>query len=224
MTDAKPPEKKKDTWFYDVISPFAYLQSARLHASGFAPSVGRIQLECVPVLFAGLLDHWGHKGPAELPPKKVFVFRQCAWRARRDGIPYKTPPQHPFNPLRALRLAIALGGGLDVVRKIFECIWVAGTLPDSEAGWAAMQAALDVADGDALVARPEVKQALLANADRAIAAGVFGVPTLAIGGELFWGDDALEMAEAYLADPAIFDDEEMRRIETLAPSAVRRQK
>jgi 2-hydroxychromene-2-carboxylate isomerase len=207
------------TWYYDVISPFAYLQSARL-----APLAQRVDLECVPVLFAGLLDHWGQKGPAEVPPKKVFAFRQCAWRARRDGIPYRTPPKHPFNPLRALRLAIALGGGLEVVQKIFASIWVAGALPDDAAGWGAMQKALGIDNGDALVARPEVKQALLDNGARAIAAGVFGVPTLAIEGELFWGDDALDMAYSFLADRTLFDDEDMRRIVTLSASAERRAK
>jgi 2-hydroxychromene-2-carboxylate isomerase len=207
------------TWYYDFISPFAYLQSARL-----GPFAGQVELECVPVLFAGLLDHWGQKGPAEVAPKKVFAFRQCLWRARRDGIALKPPPNHPFNPLRALRLAIALGAGLDVVQKIYACIWVDGCLPDDEAGWAAMQKALGVDVGDALIARPEVKQALLGNGARAVSAGVFGVPTLAIAGELFWGDDALEMAQTFLADPTIFDDEEMRRIGALAPSAVRRTK
>lgn len=207
------------TWYYDFISPFAYLQSARL-----GPFAERVELECVPVLFAGLLDHWGQKGPAEVAPKKVFAFRQCAWRARRDGIPFRLPPKHPFNPLRALRLAVALGGGLETVRKIYECIWVSGNLPDDDAGWAAIQRALGVEDGDTGIAEPAVKAALLENGRRALAAGVFGVPTLGIGGELFWGDDALEMAEAYLADPAIFDDEDMRRIETLTPSAERRPK
>ena len=207
------------TWYYDVISPFAYLQSARL-----GTLAARHELECVPVLFAGLLDHWGQKGPAEVPPKKVFAFRQCVWRARRDAIPFKMPPKHPFNPLRALRLAIALGGGLDVVRKIYQCIWVNGLLPDDDAGWAGIQRTLGIDNGDALVARPEVKQALLDNGARALSAGVFGVPTRAIGAELFWGDDALEMAESFLADPGLFDDEEMRRIATLAPSAERRMK
>jgi 2-hydroxychromene-2-carboxylate isomerase len=206
-------------WYYDFISPFAYLQSARL--GGLAE---KAEIECVPVLFAGLLDHWGQKGPAEVPPKKVFAFRQCAWRARSDGIPYHTPPMHPFNPLRALRLAIALDGGIDAVQAIFRAIWVDGHLPDAAAGWAAMQKAVGVADGDALVADPAVKARLLENGAAAVAAGIFGVPTLAIGGELFWGDDALGMAEAYLADPAIFDDEDMRRIDSLAPSAERRPK
>jgi len=207
------------TWYYDFISPFAYLQSARL---------GRLaeiaEIDCVPLLFAGLLDHWGQKGPAEVAPKKVFAFRQCVWRARRDGIAFRLPPMHPFNPLRALRLAISLNNELEAVQAIFRAIWVDGHLPDDDAGWAALQAAVGIDDGDARVADPAVKARLAENGAAATKAGVFGVPTIAIAGELFWGDDALEMAQAFLADPTIFDDEDMKRIETLAPSAERRQK
>lgn len=204
------------TWYYDFISPYAYLQSVRLDS---LPDDTRI--ECVPVLFAGLLNHWGQKGPAEVPPKRIFSFRQCVWRARKDGIPYRTPPKHPFNPLRALRLAIAMDNDVAAVQRIFRCIWVDGHLPDDAAGWSAIQAALDIADGDARVARASVKQSLLANGEAALAVGIFGVPTFRAGGELFWGDDAMDMMRDYLKDPDLFEDDDMRRVETLTPSAER---
>lgn len=207
------------TWYYDFISPFAYLQSARLNALA-----ARAEVECVPVLFAGLLDHWGQKGPAEVAPKKTFVFRQCLWRARRDGIALHMPPHHPFNPLRALRLAIALDAGIAEVQRIFRCIWVDGQLPDDADGWSAMQSALGVIDADARIADPAVKARLLANGEAAQAAGVFGVPTCRVGDELFWGDDCLDMVCDYIVRPDMFDDDDMRRTAALVPSAVRRQK
>ncbi len=204
-------------WYFDFISPYAYLQSARLDALAEDR-----EIEPVPVLFAGLLNHWGQKGPAEVAPKKVFTFRQCLWRARRDGTPFRAPPMHPFNPLRALRLSIALGNDLAAVRAIFRAIWVDGHLPDDPDGWAAMQAALGISDGDARVSDPAVKVELANNGEAAVAAGVFGVPTCRVGAELFWGDDCLEMVRDYLDDPGMFENEEMRRIHGLKASAERR--
>src|SRR5207253_848663 len=70
-----------------------------------------VQLECVPVLLAGLLKHFGQAGPAEIPSKRRFTYRFVIWRARSMGIPMRMPPAHPFNPLSALRLIIAAGAG-----------------------------------------------------------------------------------------------------------------
>jgi 2-hydroxychromene-2-carboxylate isomerase len=205
------------TWYFDFISPYAYLLSARLDALA-----KDVEIDCVPVLFAGLLNHWGQKGPAEVPPKKVFIFRQCIWRAREDGIDFHTPAKHPFNPLRALRLAIALGNDRATVQKIFRSIWVDGNLPDDDVGWATMQETLGVDDGDALTADADVKAQLFRNGEAAVAAGVFGVPTCRVGKELFWGDDCLEMVCDFIAHPEMLDDDDMQRINTLVPSAERR--
>ena len=206
------------TWYFDVISPFAYLQAMRLDQL-----LDRVSLICKPTLFAGYLNHWGHLGPAEIEPKKVFIFRQCAWRARRMGVDFKLPPNHPFNPLRALRLAEALDGDLKAVQAIFRSVWVDGDLPDNDEGWAGIQASAGVIDGDALVNSPEIKARLKANGDKAIAAGAFGVPTLVIGGEVFWGDDAFDMVLDYLENPDMFFDDDMKRAVGLVPTAVRRR-
>ena len=74
---------------------------------------------------------------------------------------------------------------------------------------------LGVAEPERAVADPAVKQRLRENTDWAIERGVFGVPTLVIGEELFWGHDAFEMALDYLADPAAFSTPQMRAIERL---------
>ena len=208
---------KHITWYFDFISPYAYLQSARLMSFS-----AQAEFKCVPVLFAGLLNHWGQKGPAEVPPKKTFTFRQCVWRARRDNIPYHTPLQHPFNPLRALRLSIALGNKLKNVQAIFQCIWVDGSLPDNDEGWKAIQKALNIDDGDARIAEPSVKAALVKNGNEAISAGVFGVPTCCIDREIFWGDDCLDMVADYLSDPGILEIDDIKRIDSMDSSAVRR--
>jgi hypothetical protein len=69
----------------------------------------------------------------------------------------------------------------------------------------------------------DVKARLRANTDAALAVGVFGVPTLRVGHELFWGNDASDMVEEWLANPQRFEGDEYRRIATL-PLAVQRRR
>jgi 2-hydroxychromene-2-carboxylate isomerase len=174
------------------------------------------------VLFGAILAHWEHKGPAELPTKRTFTYRQVMWVARRDGIALRFPPRHPFNPIKVLRLAVALGGELAAIRTIFRYIWAEGGEVDTDAGFAELARSMGVADAEARVSDPAVKEALKKNGDDAIAAGVFGVPTIAIGAELFWGYDSTAMAADYLRDPGAFLSTEMRRVDAL-PVGVRRQ-
>ena len=205
------------TWYFDVISPFAYMQASRL-----AELPDTVELACRPLLFAGLLGHWGQLGPAEIAPKKTFTFQHSIWRARRMGLDFNLPPNHPFNPIRALRLCVALDD-LAAIQSVFRAIWVDGHVPDNDAGWAGIQAAAGIDDGDARVADPAVKQALIANGEAATAAGVFGVPTFVIDGEIFWGDDAFDMVLDYLADPAMMATDAMKGAATLVPSSERKR-
>ena len=80
---------------------------------------------------------------------------------------------------------------------------------------------LDLPDGDARVASQEVKDELRRNTDEAISRGVFGVPTLAIGNELFWGVDSTDMAADYIAAGCRYTDPEMARVAALPEGAVR---
>ena len=204
------------TLFTDIISPYAWLAQAGLDRMADRP-----EIEIKPVLFAGLLNHWEHKGPAEIPAKKVFTFKYVKWIADRDGVDLNMPPNHPFNPIKALRLAIALGATHDVMMQIFRAIWVDGHLPDNDAGWTAIKAATNCTDADDLIASPDVKAGLLSNGNEAIERGVFGVPTFCVDHELFWGADAIEMMLDYLADPDGFQARHAGA-ENLVPSSVRR--
>ena len=104
--------------YFDFISPFAYICVHRLKE---LPA--DLSIEFRPVLFAGLLGHWGQKGPAEIASKRRYTYRWCNWWAKRLGIPFRFPAGHPFNPLHHLRLAIACGSRPEVVRKIFDSLW-----------------------------------------------------------------------------------------------------
>ncbi|MEZ0313619.1 MAG: 2-hydroxychromene-2-carboxylate isomerase [Myxococcota bacterium] len=207
---------QEHAWYFDIISPYAYLQWKQRER--FA---NRLRLRPVPVLFAAILEHHGHKGPAEIESKKRFTYRTCLWRAARLGVPLRFPPAHPFNPINGLRLIIAAGATEQAVDAVYDAVFGDGVaLADDVI--IALGKRLGIDDPLARITEPAVKQELRANTDAAIAKGVFGVPTTTIGDLLFWGDDSTPMLLDYLEDPGIFDTPEMQRALTLKPSAVRK--
>jgi 2-hydroxychromene-2-carboxylate isomerase len=197
-------------WYFDFISPYSYLQCERMPQWPQGTT-----LVSKPILFAALLNHWGQKGPAEIPVKRVFTYRQVQWLAERDGIPFRFPPRHPFNPINVLRLAIAAGNEMESIRTIFRFIWGEGGEVDTPAGFQELARRLKMPDAETRIAEAAVKAKLRANGEDAIAAGVFGVPSLVIDELVFWGNDATQMALDALANPDRFRTAEMRRVENL---------
>ncbi len=205
---------KKADWYFDFLSPYAYF--AFIQLDRLSP---KLEIQYRPVLFAGLLNHWGQKGPVEIPAKRVWTYRWCAWWAAQQGIAYRTPAAHPFNPLPYLRIAIAAGNTRAAIGRIFETVWTTGRDPNDPVAFAALAASLQI--DLARLGSPEIKDALRVETDQALARGVFGVPTLIVDDELFWGADAMSMIEAYLCDPGILATEEMRRTKNLPVGASR---
>lgn len=206
------------SWVFDVISPFAYLG---LHDLERLPA--HIELRFVPVLFAGMLSHFGQVGPAEIPSKRRFTYRFVLWRARQLGLPMRFPPAHPFNPLAALRLVLAAGSDRRAAAMVLEAVFGEGRDVTDPRVIAELAGRLGVADVERALSDPAVKQRLRDNTDWAISLGIFGVPTLVIGRELFWGHDAFGMALDYLNDRAGFVDPEMQALETLRVGVERRR-
>ena len=204
-------------WYFDFLSPFSYLQLAQ-----FDRLPPDLEVTCRPVLFAGLLGHWKHKGPAEIPAKRVHTYRWCHWYAARHGVPFRMPPAHPFNPLRPLRLAVAQGGEPGLIRAIFDAIWAEGRDPSDDEEWRALTARLGIADADALIAKPEVKDSLRRGTEEAAERGVFGIPTFAIGDEIFWGLDSTDLVLDYLNDPKLLRTGEYARIADLPIAQARK--
>lgn len=196
---------KRIDFHFDVLSPYAWLAFERLPQALEGLSV---KVDYQPLLLAGLLGHWGQKGPAEIVPKRAWTYRQVAWLAHQQGTPLQLPTPHPFNPLALQRLALACApaGGTPSRRSVellFRHVWCRDGADPNE------PAALDE-----LVARlapqrdpqgAEVKAELRARTDAALAAGVFGVPTLVADGRAFFGLDSLPMLRAALAGDAWFD-------------------
>lgn len=178
--------------------------------------MGGLHVTYKPVLFAGLLNHWGQKGPAEIPAKRKWTYRWCTWWAKELGIPFRFPAEHPFNPLQHLRLALACECRPDAVKRIFESIWMSGA--NASAGFAGLCSELGVSH-EQLV---EVKDLLRRNTEEAAARGVFGVPSFVAEGEVFWGADAVDFLKAFLTDPSLLRNAEMRRVDGLPVGAARK--
>ena len=183
------------TWCFDLVSPFAYLA---------LPAVERMALQHPvrfrPVVFGAILSHWGGLGPAEVPPKRRHTYRLCQFLADQAGMPFRFPPAHPFRSLDALRgLSTVEEPDPAAVRAAFEHVWAHGEDPALLPG----------------SADPAAKERLRAWTAEAVAAGIFGVPSLVIAGQVFWGLDAMPMAEAFLRDPALFKSGPMARLDHL---------
>lgn len=189
---------KQLDWYFDFISPFAYLQSELLHRLDGVQSI-----QYRPILFAGLLNHWDNKGPAEIAPKRQWTFEHCAWLAHKHGIPLRMLPEHPFNPLPLLRLCLALDCREAAVRRLFRFVWRDGHIPAQTERWQALLGELQVTP--AMLDAQAVKDALRRNGELAIAAGVFGVPTSVVDGRCFWGLDSTDMLQAYLNGDDFFE-------------------
>lgn len=203
-------------WYFDFISPFAYLQWPRIvELSRTHP------IEFRPVLLAALLDHHGQKGPAEIPAKRRFTYRHVTWKAARMGRPLRFPPTHPFNPLPALRLCAHAGCSPAAITAVFEHIWMHGRAADSAEALAPVATALGLSM-DTAMQDVQAKGALMRNFEQAVADHVFGVPTLVRDGELFWGEDATGMFEDALAGAPAFSSEAMRALDGIPVGAARR--
>ena len=216
MAASGGPAPVRVAWVFDVISPFAYLALPRLEELPAG-----IELVVVPVLLAALLDRFGQRGPAEIPSKRRFTYRFVLWRARRLGLPLRMPPAHPFNPLAALRLIIAAGSDRRAAETVLKAVFGEGRDLTDQAVIADLAAQLGVADPQRALADAAVKQRLRENTLWASSRGVFGVPTLLIGEELFWGHDAFDMALDYLSRPQSFADPDMRALDSLPIGAAR---
>lgn len=207
----------KARWYFDFVSPYSYL-----HLKQLVHVTRPLQVEPVPVLFAGLLKAHGNKGPAEIPAKRLQAYRQCVWTAHQLGIAFRFPPRHPFNPLPYLRLAVARGPNMQGVEAVFDLLWMEGRDPDEASTLHAAANALGFPEALPHIASPEVKAKLAADTAAAAQSGIFGVPTMELGGERFWGADSIPMMNAWLEDPGVFGRGELARVATLPVGAERR--
>jgi 2-hydroxychromene-2-carboxylate isomerase len=209
------PTLARISLYYDPISPFAWLAFARVSEALMGISH---ELLCKPVLFAAMLKQHGQLGPAEIPSKRDWTYRQVLWLGQQLGVPLRLPACHPFNPLPVLRLALATATqpqpevGVTnryVTETVLRYVWAEGGDPSDPKRLAAL--ATQLADHLQQRGQPfadpngdAVRQLLRANTAQALAAGAFGVPSFVVNDRLFWGLDSLPMLRAYLEGDAWF--------------------
>lgn len=210
---------KHITCYIDFISPYAHLAFEKLPQAlqGLSYAV-----DYRPVLFAAFLKANGQLGPAEIRGKRDWTYRQVLWIGRTNGIEIAMPASHPFNPLALLRLAVACGDkgviNRHVAETIFRHVWRGGADAADAQRLAQLQQALGPKrDPNA----DDVKAELKSNTDDTLAKGVFGVPTFAVDGQLFWGFDALPMLRAFLEGDAWIGSPEWNGVGAI-PAAVAR--
>ena len=214
--------RKLVEFFFDPISPYAWLASKeldRLEAAGFT-------IDCRPVLFAALLNAHGQKGPAEVPAKRLYIFRDVMRLAALHGWPFQGPPTHPYNPLRALRLCTALENRderMRLARALLAAAWERGEDLNDDAVLTRILDGCGLAQQNLTAAAdtPEIKDRLTAATRAAIEAGIFGVPTFRFQGELFWGFDSIDSLLWRAAGNGI-DESLLQELLSRAPSAQRK--
>lgn len=208
-------------FFFDFVSPYAYLAWTQLP---------RLAARCdcsvqpVPVLFAALLDAHGTTGPAEVPARRRYLIEDVARKAHRFGEPIDAPFAHPFNPLLALRIASLPTGEVEqanVIGALYRATWV--ERQDVTRPLVVAEVLRAAGLDPALVDRAsEAKQRLRAQTDEAIALGVFGVPTMLVDDEMFWGTDSLGDLEPFLRGGNPISKDWLERWASLPAAAKRR--
>ncbi len=209
------------SFHFDYISPYSYLAWHQLKT--FAPEHG-LRIEVKPTLLAGLLNHFGHKGPGEIPPKQSYIFKDCTRAAAALGIPFEPPASHPFHPLALLRATLLdMDEGIRqrLVTRLFDATWAEGLDVGSPEVVAELAAEVGVPDVLTRIQDSAIKKKLFDLGAEAIELGVFGVPTMIVGDELFWGTDSFPHLARFLAGEDPVRPEDTDRWAAVKPSAQR---
>ena len=190
----------KVEYFFDYVSPFAYLADTQLPAL-FARTKAEVVYR--PFFLGGVMQASKNSPPITVPNKGRYMFTDIQRWAKRYGVPANPNPHFPVNTLNAMRAAVAAvdqPNFADFHRAMFRGVWVDG---QNLADEAVLKSTIDAAglDGAALLARSKdkaVKDTLRKNSEEAVERGAFGAPTFFVGDEMFWGNDRLDFLEETL--------------------------
>jgi len=193
----------KIEFHYDFGSPNAYLVHKVI--SAVSRKTG-IEFEYVPVLLGGVFKATGNASPVTVPAKGRWMFQDMARWARRYGVPLAMNPHFPINTLTLMRGAVGLQMRQPAdferyVETVYRAMW-AQPVNLGDAGVVAemlQRAGFDPDAFAALAGDAEVKAALVANTEEAVARGVFGAPTVFVGEQMFFGQDRLDFVREALA-------------------------
>lgn len=187
-------------FYFDFGSPTTYLAYTQIHA--LAERTGA-EIVWKPALLGGVFKETGNQSPAVNPAKSAWMGPDIARFAKRYGVPFNMNPHFPINTLYLMRGALVAqrDGDFDAyVESVFNAMWIDKKDMGDPAvvGQVLGKAGLD---GEALFAaiqEAEIKQALIDQTAEAVERGVFGMPAIFVGDELFFGQDRLDFVEEAL--------------------------
>lgn len=191
-------------FYFDYASPFAYLGSTQLAAIAERAAADGVpvRFELRPVLLGAIFKTIGTPMvPLFAMPqaKQAIVPYELARWSDHFGVPFRFASRFPQNSVKALRMTLAAPADQQVplMHALYRLIWVDdGDLSsDDDLRAAAKSVGLDPDQASASTSTDAMKAALRDATDAAVKAGVFGVPTFDVGGELFWGQDRIELVE-----------------------------
>jgi len=187
-------------YFFDYVSPFAYLADTQLPA--LAERTGA-EIVYRPFFLGGVMNAAKNSPPISVPNKGQYLMVDLRRWTARYGVELNPNPNFPLNTLNAMRVSVAALGDANfpkLHRALFRGSWVEGKNLADEAVLSSIlgEAGLDAA---AILARSKeaaVKDTLRRNGEEAVERGAFGAPTFFVGEEMFWGNDRLDFVEEAL--------------------------
>ncbi|MFZ8933587.1 MAG: 2-hydroxychromene-2-carboxylate isomerase [Bacteriovoracaceae bacterium] len=190
---------KKLNFYFDFLSPYSYLAWNKIRNYSY-------EVDCYPVPLSKIIKSYDTKGPAEIGPKRNFLMKDLLRKCNQGNIPFIPPKALPFNSLYALRFCLKGVSGKEQKKLIdifFEASWGRGENIDSEESIKLLFKNKNLTNFEQLLEKSSTREARLEiknNIQSALDLGVFGVPSITVNDELFWGVESLEHLELYLQD------------------------
>jgi 2-hydroxychromene-2-carboxylate isomerase len=189
------------TFYYDFNSPYSYLAAERI--SGVFAEAGLEQPEWQPISFGHLLQTTGRR-PWSIPPEGPDPehLAEIQRRAAERGLPEVVYPEgwpvanYSLNPVRAAVYAKESGRVVSFSLACFRQVFAAARDMSDIDNVLVAAAACELHPKAVMtgIETKSVKDKLRAATGEALERGVEGIPTIAVGDRLFWGDDRLEEA------------------------------
>ena len=188
--------KKKINFYFDFLSPYSYVAWTQVRAMPY-------DFNFLPVSIPSIIANYETKGPAQIKPKRNYLFKDLLRFTSLNNIPFTTPLNLPFNSLYALRLALVSVAGAnqkEVIDAIFRAGWEEGQDIGSDDVLKEILESKNL-PVEELFSKMEQKSSrieLKNNIELALNKEVFGVPTFLVDEEMFWGNDSIKYLEMYL--------------------------
>jgi 2-hydroxychromene-2-carboxylate isomerase len=191
---------------FDFVSPNAYLVWQPLRELAVRQGAA---LQITPVFLGGMHKLTGNAPPfirdAGVKGKNDYANLEMQRFITKHRLTrFRMNPKFPFNSVNLLRMLVSLEGDdrIKLVEALLPAIWEQGLdVSDADAVAAVLKSAgFDAANLAAKTQDAAIKQALIDNTELAVERGTFGIPTVFVGQEIFFGKERLGQIEEMLAD------------------------